>query len=231
MRAWAMVLCAALASTARAGTPATPAAYRGPSLVTKDGRTRLEVDGHPFFVRGGELANSSATNLAVAKAALRKLTGLGLNTVLVPVSWELVEPQEGSATLRWSATSSERRAGPGCTSCCSGSGAGRTGCRATRPTGSSAIRNAFRAPRRPPAPASSRSRLSRTPAATPTPGPSRRCCATCAAWMRVSRPSSWFRSRTRSGPSARPPIAARPRRRRCKPRFRPTSCARTPRAP
>jgi beta-galactosidase GanA len=63
--------------------------------VTTDGRTRLEVDGRPFLLLGGELANSSAASLPVAKKALGNLKGLGLDTVLVPVSWELVEPQEG----------------------------------------------------------------------------------------------------------------------------------------
>ena len=41
------------------------------------------------------MANSSAGNPGAAKAALGRLKGLGLNTVLVPVSWELVEPAEG----------------------------------------------------------------------------------------------------------------------------------------
>ncbi len=44
---------------------------------------------------GGELANSSASSLPWAKGALAKLPALGLNTVLVPVSWELIEPVEG----------------------------------------------------------------------------------------------------------------------------------------
>src|SRR5262249_29579951 len=72
-----------------------PPAAGSPRLVTADGRTRLEVDGRPFLVLGGELANSSAASLPEAKAAIGRLKGLGLNTVLVPVSWELVEPQEG----------------------------------------------------------------------------------------------------------------------------------------
>jgi beta-galactosidase GanA len=87
----AAIPCLALGLAARAA----PLPAGAPRLVTTDGRTRLEVDGRPFLIRGGELANSSAGSLGAAKAALGRLKGLGLNTVLVPVSWELVEPTEG----------------------------------------------------------------------------------------------------------------------------------------
>lgn len=91
-RVAAAIPCLALALAAQA---APPPATGVPRLVTADGRTRLEVDGKPFLIRGGELANSSAGSRAAAKAALGRLEGLGLNTVLVPVSWELCEPSEG----------------------------------------------------------------------------------------------------------------------------------------
>jgi hypothetical protein len=84
-----------LASSAGATAQVTPSAHAGPRLVTADGRTRLEVNGRPFLILGGELANSSAASPAGLKAAFHDLPQLGLNTVLVPVSWELVEPQEG----------------------------------------------------------------------------------------------------------------------------------------
>lgn len=89
----AALVSAALALSAAA--VAAPPASLPPKLVTTDGRTRLEVDGRPFLILGGELANSSAGSLGAAKAALGRLKGLGLNTVLVPVSWELVEPEAG----------------------------------------------------------------------------------------------------------------------------------------
>jgi hypothetical protein len=99
MRACAAVLCLGVALSARAGEPprSVPPGGRavGPRLVTAGGRTRLEVNGLAFLARGGELANSSAASLPDLAAALGKLPRLGLNTVLVPVSWELVEPEEG----------------------------------------------------------------------------------------------------------------------------------------
>src|SRR6185503_2508293 len=72
------------------------AAAEIPRLVTDAGGiTRLLVDGKPFIALGGELGNSNASHLAVAKPLFAKLAAMKLNTVLVPVSWELVEPAEG----------------------------------------------------------------------------------------------------------------------------------------
>ena len=88
----AATFVALLASSARASAQVPPSAHAGPRLVTADGRTRLEVNGRPFLILGGELANSSAASPASLKAAFHNLPQLGLNTVLVPVYWELVEP-------------------------------------------------------------------------------------------------------------------------------------------
>src|SRR6478735_3309088 len=75
---------------------AASAATEIPRLVTDAaGATRLIVDGKPFTVLGGELGNSNASHLAVAKPIFARLAAMKLNTVLVPVSWELVEPVEG----------------------------------------------------------------------------------------------------------------------------------------
>ena len=90
------LLAAGLALSAHAAPNPLRPGDGAPKLVTADGRTRLIVNGRPFLVLGGELGNSSAGSLPAVQAALRKLTPLGLNTVLVPVSWELVEPTEGN---------------------------------------------------------------------------------------------------------------------------------------
>ena len=58
----------------------------------------LRIGGKQFVILGGELGNSSASNVALAKPMFAKLAAMKLNTVLVPVSWELIEPAEG----KWS---------------------------------------------------------------------------------------------------------------------------------
>ncbi|MBC8108674.1 MAG: DUF5597 domain-containing protein [Anaerolineae bacterium] len=65
--------------------------------LRKVGRlTQLYVDGRPFLALGGELGNSTASNLAVLEAALAKCRRMNLNTVMLPVYWDLIEPQEGT---------------------------------------------------------------------------------------------------------------------------------------
>src|SRR3546814_16347278 len=56
---------------------------------------QLIVDGAPWLLLGGELANSSASSRAYMAPRWERLAGLNLNTVLVPVSWELIEPDGG----------------------------------------------------------------------------------------------------------------------------------------
>ncbi len=56
---------------------------------------QLLVDGTPFIVLGGELGNSSAACASDIEANFAKLHKMGLNTVLVPAYWDLIEPVEG----------------------------------------------------------------------------------------------------------------------------------------
>ncbi len=63
-------------------------------LPRLDGR-HLIVDGAPWLLLGGELANSSASSRAWMAPRWARLAALHLNTVLMPVSWELIEPEEG----------------------------------------------------------------------------------------------------------------------------------------
>lgn len=54
----------------------------------------IEIDGRPTLVLGGELHNSSATHRDFLRAALDESIESGITTVLAPVTWEQVEPQE-----------------------------------------------------------------------------------------------------------------------------------------
>lgn len=49
----------------------------------------------PLFILGGELSNSATTSAADIDAVMPRMKALGLNTVLAPVYWEFLEPQEG----------------------------------------------------------------------------------------------------------------------------------------
>ena len=48
-----------------------------------------------FVILGGELSNSAATSVSDIDEVLPRMKALGLNTVLVPVYWEVLEPVEG----------------------------------------------------------------------------------------------------------------------------------------
>ena len=66
-----------------------------PSLQKKGNKTQLIVNQKPFLIRGGELGNSSATSMESMETIWPKLVDMNLNTVLTPVYWELIEPEEG----------------------------------------------------------------------------------------------------------------------------------------
>jgi len=66
-----------------------------PHLEKRGAATQLIVDGKPFLILGGELHNSSSSSLEYMKPLWPKLAAAGLNTVVTPLSWELIEPTEG----------------------------------------------------------------------------------------------------------------------------------------
>lgn len=66
-----------------------------PYLVKQGRTTQLVVDGKPFLILGGELHNSSSSHMQYMQPLWERLVALHLNTVLAPVSWELIEPEEG----------------------------------------------------------------------------------------------------------------------------------------
>jgi hypothetical protein len=78
----------AAASAAAADSPI-------PHLRPQGSATQLVVDASPFLIRGGEVGNSAATNPKYLQQFWGKFSALNMNTVLVPVYWDLVEPEEG----------------------------------------------------------------------------------------------------------------------------------------
>lgn len=71
-----------------------------PRLVRSNGITQLIVEEKPFLVLGGELGNSSASDIHYMQPIWPALQAMHLNTVLLPVYWELLEPAEGQFDFR-----------------------------------------------------------------------------------------------------------------------------------
>ncbi|MDR0749835.1 MAG: DUF5597 domain-containing protein [Tannerellaceae bacterium] len=67
-----------------------------PRLQKQGTATQLIVNNEPFLVLGGELGNSSASSVEDIRRIFPKLQRMGLNTVLVPAYWDLLEPEEGT---------------------------------------------------------------------------------------------------------------------------------------
>jgi beta-galactosidase GanA len=66
-----------------------------PHMAKQGEATQLVVDGRPYLMLGAEIHNSSSSSLSYMEPEWPKLASLGINTVLTPVSWELIEPTEG----------------------------------------------------------------------------------------------------------------------------------------
>ncbi len=85
-------ILAALPAVAQVNVP-EPASI--PHLEQRGKATQLIVDGRPYLALAAELANSASSNLEYLEPYWSRLVASHVNTVLVAVSWELMEPEPG----------------------------------------------------------------------------------------------------------------------------------------
>jgi beta-galactosidase GanA len=66
-----------------------------PHLEQHGGVTQLVLEGKPFLMLAAELHNSSSSSLDYMKDIWPRLAATPMNTALTPLSWELIESQQG----------------------------------------------------------------------------------------------------------------------------------------
>ncbi len=81
-----MTLCLAIASLH---------AQELPHWIKQGTATQLVVNDKPMLLLAGELGNSSASSTEDIENIFPRLKRIGLNTVLVPAYWDLIEAEEG----------------------------------------------------------------------------------------------------------------------------------------
>jgi hypothetical protein len=74
---------------------ATAGAQSNAHLEKHGTATQLIVDGKPFLVLGGELANTASSSTEYMRPVWPRMANMRLNTVLTGMSWAQFEPQEG----------------------------------------------------------------------------------------------------------------------------------------
>lgn len=66
-----------------------------PRLEKRGAATQLIVDGRPFLILGGETANTASSSLDYMATVWPRLARMNLNTALVAIAWDWIEPEEG----------------------------------------------------------------------------------------------------------------------------------------
>ncbi len=117
------------------GQELNPGKVSIPHLRTTGQVTQLYVQDKPFLALGGELGNSDASDLGVLESAFAKCQRMNLNTVMLPVYWDLIEPEEGKFDFSLVQGAIDGRALMGYTWFTCGLARGRTACRAMRQAG------------------------------------------------------------------------------------------------
>lgn len=71
-----------------------------PHIGNMNGKKVLIVNGEPLIILGGEVHNSNSSSAEYMEAVWKKAEKLGMNTLLLPVTWEMTEPEEGVFDFR-----------------------------------------------------------------------------------------------------------------------------------
>ncbi len=66
-----------------------------PQIEKQEGKTEFIVGGKPFLMFAGELHNSSTGSAHYMRSIWKRMKENKLNTVIAPVSWEMIEPEQG----------------------------------------------------------------------------------------------------------------------------------------
>lgn len=70
-------------------------AKEAPHLKRQGTATQLIVDGKPLLILGGELGNSTSSDLKYLNTHWPTFKTIGLNTVIATLEWDMIEPKEG----------------------------------------------------------------------------------------------------------------------------------------